>query len=417
MSLIRKVAVLGSGVMGSGIAAHVANAGIPVLMLDIVPPEAGPGEDTEQEVLPEQVRARRARQPQEAPAGAALHRGRAGRSSRSATSRTTWPRIAECDWVVEVVKEDLAVKQALFAQVEPHLKPGAIISSNTSGLSVTGMLQGRGPAFRKSFLVTHFFNPVRYMKLLELVAGPGHRPRRAGPHGAVRRGDARQGHRLGEGLDQLHRQPHRHLRDAAGAARHAEGGAHRRGGGQDLRPGDGAAEERGVPHHRHRGPRHLRARGAELLRHADPRRGARDVPGPRVRQEDGRREDARRQDRRRLLQEGEGQGRRERDPGARPRHPHLPAADRRCASTRSARPRASTTCAERIRTVLTGTRQGGEVRRAGDAGLAGVRQPPHPGDLRRPGQHRPRRSAGASPGSSARSRCGTPTACARAWSG
>jgi 3-hydroxyacyl-CoA dehydrogenase len=81
-------------------------------------------------------------------------------------------RIAEADWVVEVVKEDLAVKQALFARVEPHLKAGAIISSNTSGLSVVGMLQGRGAAFRTNFLVTHFFNPVRYMKLLELVAGP-----------------------------------------------------------------------------------------------------------------------------------------------------------------------------------------------------------------------------------------------------
>jgi 3-hydroxyacyl-CoA dehydrogenase len=82
------------------------------------------------------------------------------------------PRVAECDWVVEVVKEDLAVKQALFARVEPLLKPHAIITSNTSGLSVRGMTEGRSAAFRHRFLVTHFFNPPRYMKLLEVVPGP-----------------------------------------------------------------------------------------------------------------------------------------------------------------------------------------------------------------------------------------------------
>ncbi|HVP59913.1 MAG TPA: 3-hydroxyacyl-CoA dehydrogenase/enoyl-CoA hydratase family protein [Myxococcaceae bacterium] len=171
MSLIRKVAVLGSGVMGSGIAAHVANAGIPVLMLDLVPPEAAPGEDRSKKsfrnkfALAGLATMRKAR-PAPLFTAAALDLIEVGNFEDDLR------RIAECDWVVEVVKEDMAVKQALFARVEPHLKAGAIISSNTSGLSVTGMLQGRGPAFRKSFLVTHFFNPVRYMKLLELVAGP-----------------------------------------------------------------------------------------------------------------------------------------------------------------------------------------------------------------------------------------------------
>jgi 3-hydroxyacyl-CoA dehydrogenase len=81
-------------------------------------------------------------------------------------------RIAECDWVIEVVKEDMAVKQGLFAKVEQHARKDAIISSNTSGMSISGMTQGRGAEFKKRFMVTHFFNPVRYMKLLELVAGP-----------------------------------------------------------------------------------------------------------------------------------------------------------------------------------------------------------------------------------------------------
>ena len=175
MSLIRKVAVLGSGVMGSGIAAHVANAGIPVLMLDMVPPEAGPGEDRSNKsfrnkfALGGLANLKRLR-PAPLYTPAALDLIEIGNFDDDLQ------RIAECDWVVEVVKEDLGVKQALFARVEPHLKPGAIISSNTSGLSVTGMLQGRGTAFRRSFLVTHFFNPVRYMKLLELVSGPDTEP-------------------------------------------------------------------------------------------------------------------------------------------------------------------------------------------------------------------------------------------------
>ena len=175
MSLIRKVAVLGSGVMGSGIAAHVANAGIPVLMLDMVPPEAGPGEDRSNKsfrnkfALGGLANLKRLR-PAPLYTPAALDLIEIGNFDDDLQ------RIAECDWVVEVVKEDLGVKQALFARVEPHLKPGAIISSNTSGLSVTGMLQGRGVAFRRSFLVTHFFNPVRYMKLLELVSGPDTEP-------------------------------------------------------------------------------------------------------------------------------------------------------------------------------------------------------------------------------------------------
>jgi len=171
MSLIRKVAVLGSGVMGSGIAAHVANAGIPVLMLDMVPPKPGPGDVVSSKAFRNKFALSglanlRKLRPAPLYTPAALELIEVGNFDDDLA------RITEADWVVEVVKEDLAVKQALFARVEPHLKPEAIVSSNTSGLSVVGMLEGRGDAFRKAFLVTHFFNPVRYMKLLELVAGP-----------------------------------------------------------------------------------------------------------------------------------------------------------------------------------------------------------------------------------------------------
>ena len=167
---IRKVAVLGAGVMGSGIAAHVANAGLPVLLLDIVPPKAGPGEDTASKTFRNKF------------AGSAKENLKKQKPSPIFTQAALdlievgnfeddLARVSECDWVVEVVKEDMSVKQALFARVEPHLKPTAVVASNTSGLSIKGMTEGRGDTFKKRFLVTHFFNPVRYMKLLELVAG------------------------------------------------------------------------------------------------------------------------------------------------------------------------------------------------------------------------------------------------------
>lgn len=167
---IRKVAVLGAGVMGSGIAAHLANSGVRALLLDIVPPKAAPGEDTSSKAFRNKF------------VLGALANMRKQRPSPIVSEQVftaievgnfedDMARIAECDWVIEVVKEDMAVKQALFAKVEQHARKDAIVSSNTSGLSITGMLQGRGAEFRKRFLVTHFFNPVRYMKLLELVAG------------------------------------------------------------------------------------------------------------------------------------------------------------------------------------------------------------------------------------------------------
>jgi 3-hydroxyacyl-CoA dehydrogenase len=167
---IRKVAVLGAGVMGSGIAAHLANSGVRALLLDIVPPKAGPGEDTNSKAFRNKF------------AAGALANMRKQKPSPIVSEQVfsnievgnfddDLPRIAECEWVVEVVKEDLSVKQSLFERVEKHIRPGTIVSSNTSGMSIVGMTQGRSAEFKKNFLVTHFFNPVRYMKLLELVAG------------------------------------------------------------------------------------------------------------------------------------------------------------------------------------------------------------------------------------------------------
>ncbi|MFZ5471738.1 MAG: 3-hydroxyacyl-CoA dehydrogenase NAD-binding domain-containing protein [Myxococcota bacterium] len=163
MQRIRKVAVLGAGVMGSGIAAHLANAGIPVLLLDIVPPQGGSDRNRFARSAVENLKKAKP---------AALFTPRAAELIEIGNFDDDLRRIGEVDWVVEVVKEDLQVKQSLFAKIEPLLAPHAVISSNTSGLSIAGMLEGRSEAFRRRFLVTHFFNPVRYMRLLELVPGP-----------------------------------------------------------------------------------------------------------------------------------------------------------------------------------------------------------------------------------------------------
>jgi 3-hydroxyacyl-CoA dehydrogenase len=155
MEPIRKVAVLGAGVMGGGIAAHVANAGLPVLLLDI-----------NTKLAASALAAMKKHRP------APLFSAAAAELIEIGSFDQDLARIRDCDWVVEVVKEDMAVKQALFQRVEPLLKPSALVTSNTSGLSIRGMTEGRNADFRRRFLVTHFFNPPRYMKLLELVAGP-----------------------------------------------------------------------------------------------------------------------------------------------------------------------------------------------------------------------------------------------------
>ena len=172
---IRKVAVLGAGVMGSGIAAHLASVGIPVIMLDIVPREVTPEEHAKGlTVASPAVRNRFA-------AGglqAALKARPAAFSSPKFARLITvgnfeddMAKIADVDWIVEVVKEDLAVKRALFDKVRQFRREGTPITSNTSGIPIAAMVEGTPEEFRKSFFVTHFFNPVRYMKLLELVAG------------------------------------------------------------------------------------------------------------------------------------------------------------------------------------------------------------------------------------------------------
>ena len=169
---IRRVAVLGAGVMGSGIAAHCANAGIPVVLLDIVPPslsEADKQSKSARDAFAAGALAKlvKARNP---PAAGFMH-------PRNAALVTTGnleddlERVKHCDLIIEAIVERLDVKRALFAKLEQLVAPHAIVASNTSGLRIADMVVGRGERFRGNFLITHFFNPPRYMKLLELVAG------------------------------------------------------------------------------------------------------------------------------------------------------------------------------------------------------------------------------------------------------
>ncbi|HTL38858.1 MAG TPA: 3-hydroxyacyl-CoA dehydrogenase/enoyl-CoA hydratase family protein [Kofleriaceae bacterium] len=148
---IRRVAVLGAGVMGAGIAAHCANAGIPVLLLDIVKPDL----DKLKKAKP-----------------AALMHPRNAVLIQTGLFETHLEKLKDYDLVVEAIIERLDIKQQMFEKLEKILPEHAIVASNTSGLRIADMLQGRSEQFRKNFMVTHFFNPPRYMKLLELVAGP-----------------------------------------------------------------------------------------------------------------------------------------------------------------------------------------------------------------------------------------------------
>ncbi|HVB74161.1 MAG TPA: 3-hydroxyacyl-CoA dehydrogenase/enoyl-CoA hydratase family protein [Ktedonobacteraceae bacterium] len=157
---IRKAAVLGAGVMGAAIAAHLANVGIPSLLLDIVPPNAGKDRNVvARSGLEKTLKAR----------PAAFYSPRAARLITAGNIEDDLDKLGEVDWVIEAVIERLDIKQSLYEKLEKVIRPDTIISSNTSGLPAHMLTEGRSATFRRNFLITHFFNPVRYMRLLELV--------------------------------------------------------------------------------------------------------------------------------------------------------------------------------------------------------------------------------------------------------
>ena len=172
---IERVAVLGAGTMGAAIAAHVANAGLPVLLLDMVPRELSPPEEKKgltldnPEVRNRIVRDGLARIQKIKPAS--FMSQTAQRLVSVGNFDDDLERLAEVDWIVEAVVERLDIKRQLFARVDAVRAPGTLVTTNTSGLPIASIAEGLSDDFRQHFFGTHFFNPPRYMKLLEIIRG------------------------------------------------------------------------------------------------------------------------------------------------------------------------------------------------------------------------------------------------------
>jgi 3-hydroxyacyl-CoA dehydrogenase len=166
---IRTAAVIGSGVMGGGIAAILASAGVKTLLLDIVPFNLTDEQKKDPKAKNKIVKAGLDSVLMSKPA-LLMHAKDAALISIG-NLEDDFDKIASCDWIVEVVVENLKVKQELFKRIEKVRKPGTIVSSNTSGIPLKSMSEGLSKEFRQHFLGTHFFNPVRYMKLLEIISG------------------------------------------------------------------------------------------------------------------------------------------------------------------------------------------------------------------------------------------------------
>ncbi len=173
---IKKVAVIGSGIMGSGIACHFANIGVEVLLLDIVPREltdieAKKGLTLESKIVRNRlVNDHLANALKSKPSPIYNQKF----ASRITTGNTTddLAKIKDVDWIIEVVVERLDIKKTVFEEIEKYRKPGTLITSNTSGIPIKFMSEGRSEDFQKHFCGTHFFNPARYLKLFEIIPGP-----------------------------------------------------------------------------------------------------------------------------------------------------------------------------------------------------------------------------------------------------
>ncbi|MEP3209568.1 MAG: 3-hydroxyacyl-CoA dehydrogenase NAD-binding domain-containing protein [Maribacter sp.] len=173
---IKKVAVIGSGIMGSGIACHFANIGVEVLLLDIVPRELSDKEKAKGLTLEDKVV--RNRLVNDSLTAALKSKPSPIYSQKFAQRITTGnleddiSKIAKVDWIIEVVVERLDIKKIVFENIEKHRTPGTLITSNTSGIPIHFMSEGRSDDFQKHFCGTHFFNPARYLKLFEIIPGP-----------------------------------------------------------------------------------------------------------------------------------------------------------------------------------------------------------------------------------------------------
>ncbi|MES2276406.1 MAG: 3-hydroxyacyl-CoA dehydrogenase NAD-binding domain-containing protein [Bacteroidota bacterium] len=161
--VIKKVAVLGSGVMGSRIACHFANIGVQVLLLDIVPKDAAADKKSRNKIVDDALTFALKSNP------SPIYLKSFAKRITTGNFEDDMPKIADCDWVIEVVVERLDIKQLVFTNIEKFRKPGTLITSNTSGIPIHLMTEGRSDDFKKHFCGSHFFNPPRYLKLLEII--------------------------------------------------------------------------------------------------------------------------------------------------------------------------------------------------------------------------------------------------------
>ncbi|HBL37973.1 MAG TPA: 3-hydroxyacyl-CoA dehydrogenase, partial [Flavobacteriales bacterium] len=158
---IKKVAVLGSGVMGSRIACHLAQTGSEVLLMDL-PSSEGPRNSIADGHLKTALKSN----------PSPIYSKRFAKRITTGNFDDDLPKLAQCDWVIEVIVERLDIKQQLFERVEKHRAPGTLITSNTSGIPIAQLSEGRSEDFQAHFCGTHFFNPPRYLPLLEVIPGP-----------------------------------------------------------------------------------------------------------------------------------------------------------------------------------------------------------------------------------------------------
>jgi 3-hydroxyacyl-CoA dehydrogenase len=166
--LIRRCAVLGAGTMGSRIAAHLANAGLPVVLLDIVPANADAA--GRNRIATQALQALLKSKP------AAFYDKSSASLITAGNFEDDLAQLKACDWIIEAVTEDLAIKQTLLEKIAPHLRPDAIVTTNTSGLPVASIVANMPTDFRSRWFGTHFFNPPRYMRLLEIIRTPEANP-------------------------------------------------------------------------------------------------------------------------------------------------------------------------------------------------------------------------------------------------
>jgi len=173
---IKKVAIIGSGIMGSGIACHFANIGVEVLLLDIVPRELNEKEKAKGLSLKDGVVRNRlvneALKTSLKSKPSPIYSQKFADRIKTGNIEDDLHKIKDVDWIMEVVVERLDIKQQVFEKIEKHRTPGTLITSNTSGIPIKFMNEGRSEDFQEHFAVTHFFNPPRYLKLFEVVPGP-----------------------------------------------------------------------------------------------------------------------------------------------------------------------------------------------------------------------------------------------------